>query len=107
MIPPAGSDSVLRPILGGMSIFTMLMTIPQVLTIWVSGQAAGVSVLSWGAYLVSAILWFWFGITEKRQEHLFALCGLDRAGWRCDCGGYRLRLEHEYRHQCSRFSTAR
>jgi hypothetical protein len=28
------SDTLLRRLLGGMSFFTMLMTIPQVLTIW-------------------------------------------------------------------------
>ena len=39
----------LRRLLGSMSIFTLLMTVPQVWTIWVSHQAAGVSVLSWGA----------------------------------------------------------
>jgi hypothetical protein len=52
------SDAALRRLLGGMSIFTMLMTIPQVLTIWVGQQAAGVSLLSWGAYLVSACCGF-------------------------------------------------
>ena len=37
------SDTLLRRLLGGMSFFTMLMTIPQVLTIWFGHQAAGVS----------------------------------------------------------------
>jgi uncharacterized protein with PQ loop repeat len=72
------SDTFLRRLLGGMSFFTMLMTIPQVLTIWFGHQAAGVSLLSWSAYLASAVLWFWFGI-QKRQEYLFAMCGLDGA----------------------------
>lgn len=58
------SDTLLRRLLGGMSIFTMLMTIPQVFTIWVGHQAAGVSILSWSAYLASAILWLWFGIRK-------------------------------------------
>ena len=40
------ADAMLRRLLGGMSVFTMLMTIPQVVTIWVGHQAAGVSVLS-------------------------------------------------------------
>jgi len=39
------SDTLLRRLLGGMSFFTMLMTIPQVLTIWFGHQAAGVSLL--------------------------------------------------------------
>lgn len=56
------SDRLMTRLLAGMSIFTMLMTVPQVLTIWIGHQAAGVSVWTWGAYLVSAFLWFWHGI---------------------------------------------
>ena len=76
------SDDLLSRALGGMSIFTMLMTLPQVLTIWVSGQAAGVSVVSWSAYLLSAILWFWYGL-QKRDRNIYLPCvgwvGLDAA----------------------------
>ena len=50
-----------------MSIFTMLMTVPQVFTIWVNHQAAGVSVVSWSAYLLSAILWFWYGLQNATR----------------------------------------
>ncbi len=77
--PAAGnsnSDSVLRRLLGGMSIFTLLMTIPQVLTIWVGHQAAGVSVSSWGAYLLSAVLWFWFGL-QQGDKNIYLPC----VGW--------------------------
>jgi uncharacterized protein with PQ loop repeat len=78
--PPAsassGSGKLLRRLLGGMSIFTMLMTVPQVLTIWVGHQAAGVSILSWSAYLLSAILWFWLGI-QKRDKNIYLAC----VGW--------------------------
>src|SRR2546427_2737691 len=78
--PP--SETVLRRLLGGMSVFTMLMTIPQVLTIWVGHQAAGVSVLSWSAYLLSALLWFWYGV-QKRDKNIYLACigwiGLDAA----------------------------
>ncbi len=69
-------DKVLRRLLGGMSVFTMLMTIPQVLTIWVRHQAAGVSILSWSAYLASAMLWLWFGIT-KHDSNIYLPC----LGW--------------------------
>ena len=76
------SETLLRRLLGGMSIFTLLMTIPQVLTIWVGQQAAGVSVLSWSAYLLSAVLWFWFGI-KQRDKNIYLPCvgwiGLDAA----------------------------
>jgi uncharacterized protein with PQ loop repeat len=59
-----------------MSVFTMLMTIPQVLTIWIGQQAAGVSIVSWSAYLVSAILWFWFGM-QKNDKNIYLPC----VGW--------------------------
>ena len=70
------SEAKLRRLLGGMSIFTLLMTIPQVLTIWVGRQAAGVSVFTWSAYLFSAILWFWFGL-QKRDKNIYLPC----IGW--------------------------
>jgi hypothetical protein len=59
-----------------MSVFTMLMTVPQVATIWVGHQAGGVSLLSWGAYLVSAVLWFGFGL-QKRDKNIYLPC----VGW--------------------------
>ena len=56
---PIVADSVLNRLLGGVSMFTMAMTVPQVWTVWVDRQTAGVSPWSWGAYLVGALLWFW------------------------------------------------
>jgi uncharacterized protein with PQ loop repeat len=72
----SGSETLLRRLLGGMSIFTLLMTVPQVVTIWVGHQAAGVSVLSWSAYLLSALLWFWFGL-KKQDRNIYLPC----VGW--------------------------
>jgi uncharacterized protein with PQ loop repeat len=72
--PP--SDTKLRGLLGMMSVFTMIMTVPQVLAIWVGQQAAGVSIVSWSAYLVSAVLWLWFGI-RKRDKNIYLPC----LGW--------------------------
>ena len=72
----SGSHSGLRRLLGGMSIFTMLMTIPQVFTIWVGHQAGGVSLLTWSTYFVSAILWLWFGL-RKQDKNIYLPC----IGW--------------------------
>src|SRR4051794_31706569 len=74
--------TLLSRVLGGMSVFTMAMTIPQVWTIWVSHQAAGMSVVSWSAYLLSAVLWFGYGL-QKRDPNIYLPCvgwvGLDSA----------------------------
>ena len=70
------SEKSMTRILGSMSVFTMLMTIPQVLTIWGGQQAAGVSVVSWSAYLIAAVLWFWHGL-QKHDKNIYLAC----LGW--------------------------
>ena len=62
--------------MGSISIFTMLMTAPQVLAIWVGRDAAGVSILTWSAYLLSAMLWLWFGI-RRGDLNIYLPC----VGW--------------------------
>lgn len=59
--------------LGGM--FTMLMTIRQGYTIWVAHQAAGVSLLPWRAYLVSAVLWLWLGRRKQDRDISWSCIG--------------------------------
>lgn len=70
------SDTFLRRILGGMSVVSMLMTAPQVWIIWINHQAAGVSLLSWSTYLVSALLWLWYGV-EQHDKNIYLPC----IGW--------------------------
>ncbi len=72
LLPPR----TVNRLLGSLSVFTMLMTIPQVLTIWLSHQAAGVSIVSWSAYLVSAVVWLWYGL-QKRDQNIYLPC----IGW--------------------------
>jgi uncharacterized protein with PQ loop repeat len=76
MVHAHPSKRAMSRLLGSLSLFTMLMTIPQVLTIWVGHQAAGVSLLSWCAYLVSAVLWLWYGI-QRRDKNIYLPC----VGW--------------------------
>jgi len=75
-LPHSLSDRFLRRMLGAVSLFTMLMTMPQVMTIWVGRQAAGVSLLSWSAYLVAAVFCLWYGI-QKRDKNIYLAC----VGW--------------------------
>ena len=69
-------SAAMRRLLGSLSVFTMLMTVPQVLTIWISRRGAGVSLLSWSAYLISAIVWLWYGL-QKRDKNIYLPC----IGW--------------------------
>lgn len=72
----ARTDTLMQRALGSMSVFTMLMTLPQVGSIWLRHEAAGVSVLSWGAYLLSALLWLGHGIAQ-RDKNIYLPC----IGW--------------------------
>jgi len=77
--PPTGvllpSRSIKR-LLGSLSFLTIVMTIPQVLTIWISHRAAGISMLSWSAYLLSAAVWLWYGL-QKHDKNIYLPC----IGW--------------------------
>lgn len=85
-VPPAGpafpepksspSAGGLERVLRLLSVFTMLMTVPQVLTIWAGAGASGVSLVSWAAYLLSAFLWLIHGI-RKHDKTIYLAC----IGW--------------------------
>jgi len=66
----------LEKVLRGVSVFTMLMTVPQVLTIWIGHNAGGVSLISWVAYLIAACLWFVYGL-QKNDKTIYLAC----VGW--------------------------
>jgi uncharacterized protein with PQ loop repeat len=58
-----------------LSIITIVMTIPQALTIWLNRTAEGVSVISWGTYLVTACVWFVHGIRQRDRTIYLACIG--------------------------------
>jgi uncharacterized protein with PQ loop repeat len=74
--PGAAPASGLEKVLRGLSVFTLLMTVPQVWTLWVGHDARGVSGLSWAAYLLAACLWFVYGL-QKRDKTIYLAC----VGW--------------------------
>lgn len=72
----AAAVSGLEKVLRAVSIATMLMTLPQVLTIWVRRDAGAVSLVAWASYLFSACLWFVYGL-RKRDKTIYLAC----MGW--------------------------
>jgi hypothetical protein len=73
---PGPHDGPLDKLLPVLSVFTMLMTLPQVYTVWFEGNAAGVSLLSWSAYLLAACLWFLHGL-QRHDKTIWVAC----IGW--------------------------
>ena len=70
--PVTGLERILRVL----SVVTMLMTVPQVLTIWVGRNAGGVSLVSWVSYLFAACLWLVYGM-QKHDKTIYLAC----IGW--------------------------
>ena len=54
-VPGTPSPSALEKFLRVLSVVTTLMTVPQVLTVWVGRDAGGVSLLSWGGVPVLGV----------------------------------------------------
>ncbi len=76
---PQETDAPASPvakILPFVSIATMVMTLPQIWTVWVDGQVAGVSLLSWGTYLLGSCLWLIHGLA-LRDKAIYVAC----IGW--------------------------
>lgn len=59
-----------------LSAFTLLMTVPQVLSIWIHRNASGVSLVSWVSYLIAAVLWLIHGV-RRRDPSIYLAC----IGW--------------------------
>ena len=71
--PPTGG---LARALRALSVATMLMTVPQVVAVWSGRGAGGVSALTWLTYLLSAVLWVFYGI-RRRDKTIYLAC----IGW--------------------------
>jgi len=63
-------------LLYALSFITILMTVPQVLSVWLHRTAVGVSVSTWSTYLVSACVWLVHGI-RQRDPAIYLAC----VGW--------------------------
>lgn len=53
-------------------IFVPIVTIPQLLEIWVNKNASGVSLISWSGYLIAVSFWFLYGIAHKEKPIIFS-----------------------------------
>jgi len=71
-----GPGDPLDKVLRALSVVTMALTVPQVWAVWVERATAGVSLLSWGAYLVAACLWLVDGL-RKHDKTIWVAC----IGW--------------------------
>lgn len=63
---------LLDRVIYAVGILGPVLTIPQVLKIWVENDASGVSGVSWFSYLVFAVIWVIYGIAHKQKPIILA-----------------------------------
>ena len=51
-----------------------IMTIPQLLKIWIDKNATGLSLLSWSWYLGTASIWLIYAIIHKEKPLIITYC---------------------------------
>jgi len=51
----------------GVAILSPIMTMPQLMQIWVDKNVAGVSLLTWSSYTVFAAFWLIYGLVHKEK----------------------------------------
>lgn len=60
--------------------FSIVVTIPQLISVWVDHNVAGVSLLTWGSYTVLSGLWMLYGVFKKQMPLIIgnlSICLLD------------------------------
>ena len=64
---------MMKRLLGAVALVTLVMTLPQIYTIWVDRQVAGISLWSWITYWVGSLVWLVYGI-QKRDRIIYLPC---------------------------------
>lgn len=59
--------SVLDLMIYAIAILSPIMTLPQVLQIWVDRNTQGLSVITWGAYFFFALFWLFYGLRHHEK----------------------------------------
>ena len=44
-----------------------IMTVPQILKIWIDHLASGVSIVTWSTYIITGAFWLLYGIAHKEK----------------------------------------
>lgn len=52
-------------------LLAVLANIPQLMSIWVTKNTDGVSLVSWIGFLLGSLFWFWYGLLHKEAPIVF------------------------------------
>lgn len=49
-----------------------IMTIPQIINVWIEKETSGISLLSWSTYTILALIWLFYGYVHKEKPIIIA-----------------------------------
>lgn len=49
-----------------------IMTIPQILNVWIVKQTDGLSIYTWGSYFLINIVWLYYGLVHRDKAIMFS-----------------------------------
>ncbi len=52
----------------GVALFSVIMTIPQVISVWSDHNVSGIAPSSWVAYTIAAFFWMLYGFVHKENK---------------------------------------
>lgn len=64
-------ERIMHKLIFGIALIWPILTIPQILTIWVEKNASWLSLFTWGAYVISNTCWLIYGIVQKEKAIIF------------------------------------
>ena len=53
------------------AIVSPIMTLPQLIKIWTEKSSQGLSIMTWGTYLIASSIWMVYGIIHKEKPIVF------------------------------------
>jgi uncharacterized protein with PQ loop repeat len=72
--PVSRFGRVLDHVIYAVGVIGPLMTVPQILEIWVRHNAAGVSPITWGSFVFTNCFWLSYGIVHRERPIIMTYC---------------------------------
>ena len=68
---PTRSQKLIDTFIYAAVVMGPIMTLPQVIKIWVNKNASGVSFVSWTSFSVLSLVWITYGIIHKEKPIIY------------------------------------
>ncbi len=68
-------QSMINKSVFALAVLNILVTIPQIMKIWIGREAEGVSLITWSGYAIGSTFWLLYGLLHKDKAIIFGSAG--------------------------------